>query len=356
MSTDKNESVENDDLLNSLGIYEVIEKEDLSKEEIKSEKDRNNSFNRKEKIKKEKKSKNQKKLVTIFSSLILLTGGVFAFLSFSESSIPTAKNYIAYNEDAQSACDNFTSAKLDCSISWDENSDKPHGELVSQSIEPGKRVKKSTSVVLTYSKGPKESKLPELSGLQIEEAKKKLYDVGVIVKEVNEIDGGGLAEGIVVSSDKKTDDEVKNGDQITLNISNGSSKAPDWNGKTKEFVEADAKNLNLNVTFKEEESDKTSGVVIGQSPNAGESIIGNSIEVTISKSYETKTLTIPDVIGKSSTEAQTTLAVAGFRHIVPVVVPTSEVTSATVSQIVPGVGQTADSDENIVLIVTQPLG
>lgn len=309
----------------------------------------------------EKKKKKKKKIIASSIAVAVIIAGIGGFFAFQKyidtqsTTVPQAAKFISYDEDTKKVCKEFVSSDLKCQVKWEINDNADRGRLLSQSVASDEKVDNGTNVVLTYSNGPSTSEFPNLNGVNIEEAKKSLYSMNIEVSEVKEVDGNGLDKDEIVSTNIEPGTKVKNGDTVTINVSNGNVKLPDWSGKTKEYVEADADKLGIKVKFTEEESDKASGIVISQTPKAGETTTSTEINVVLSKSFEAKEIKIPDVIGKTAEEAQTELATAGFRQIKTVKVKNAEVTETQVTQVVPGVGQKGNSEENIVIIVSEPI-
>jgi probable serine/threonine-protein kinase len=141
---------------------------------------------------------------------------------------------------------------------------------------------------------------------------------------------------------------------VNLEVANGKVGIPDWIGKTKDFVEQDAKKHGIKVKYLEEDSDKTPGTVLSQSPKATESAPTNEVQVTIARSAKVSDISIPDVVGKSEQEAQSTLATAGLRKISTVKVPNCAVSSSQVTQTIPAAGGSVKSDTDVTIIVSDP--
>lgn len=277
-----------------------------------------------------------------------------SYIDSTKIEVPSATKFVDYETTIDDACDIFIDKKLSCEVNWKIDNNAERGNLLSQSIASGEKVDEGTKIVLDYSKGKSESKMPDLSDVTLEDAKKELYNIGVNISEVKEIDNNNLDKGKVVKTSIDVGNIVKNGDKVVVEVSSGSITIPNWNGKTKEFVESDAKKNNIQVNFVEEESDKPFGTVIRQSPEAGTSEKVDAVDVTIAKSFENKEISIPDVIGETAEEAQLELATAGFRQIKTVEVPNNKVTEKQVTQVVPGVTEKAKTNDNIVIIVSVP--
>lgn len=309
-------------------------------------------------IRSKKKRSKGVAIVASIAGVAALAGVAFvgtnAYNDSKTTIVPAATKSIAHVVEVDDSCKIFVEANLGCVISWKTDEVAERGAILSQSLATGEKVDKDSKVVLTYSSGPAVSEFPNFKNVTLDDTKNQLYGMGVEVQEVKEIDGSALDSGKVVSTSIKAGDKVNNGDSVIIEVSNGKVKLPDWKGKTKEYVETDAEKLGVKVAFTEEENSGASGIVMSQTPGAGETTTSTEVKVVISKAFKAQEIKIPDVIGKTAEEAQTELATVGFRHIKTVQVKNSEVTEKQVTQIVPGVGQTGNSEENIVIIVSEP--
>lgn len=296
-----------------------------------------------------------KAILAIIAASVLILGVVTAFaLSSSNPRVPEALKTVTAGSDNSAICESFVQASLGCDVTWLPNATEKRGALLNQSIAAGSSVDADTKVVLTYSSGPATSEMPNLKNKTVAEAEAALYEMNVSVSEIKEIPGADIPKGNVISSSVAAGTKVENGSSVILSVSNGKAGVPNWSDKTKEFVETDAKKLGLEVNFVYEESEKASDLVLSQTPAAGEVSSEDKVKVVLSKSFASKDIKVPDVIGKAAVSAQAELAAAGFRHIKTVTVTNSEVTSTQVTQVVPGVGQIGKSEENLVIIVSSP--
>lgn len=270
-------------------------------------------------------------------------------------SVPTASASISLSEESNKACQPFTDAELTCAVKLENSDTVARGLLVSQSTAAGEKINKGDQVTLTYSKGSANTVVPKLTGLSLDEAKKALSEAGLTVDRIQVVKGNKVPENGIVSVSPASGKKLKSGTGVSLSVSNGKIDLPNWVGKNKATVEADAKKLGVPVTFTEEESTLTAGEVISQSPDAGESDTAVTVNVTIAKPFAVKQVKVPDVIGNSQITAQTKLAQAGYRNIYTVSVKNADVTDTQVTQVVPGVGSTVGTDDNVVIIVSQPV-
>lgn len=268
---------------------------------------------------------------------------------------PTATNMIPMGTEFSTACETFENAGLSCVVEVEVSDDSPRGELLNQSVASGQEVEPGTEVELTYANGPSSAEFPNLRNDTLEEAEETLYNMNVVVSEIEEVDDSGLESGRVVETSIEPGETVENGSEVTLQVSSGTVTIPDWTGESRDLVAAEADDLGLEVEFLEEESDEAPGIVIDQNPEAGEENT-STVTVTVSQATEEELIEVPNVIGMSDDEANSALASAGFTQITVVPVTNSEVSESEVTQVIPGVEQEANSGENVVVIYSQPEG
>ena len=317
---------------------------------------------RKEARKAEKRAKKMK-VVGYTGAVVLSVGalaGLFAFgwhqYKSTVSTVPAAVSKISASskDNSLDPCQKFKQAGLECKTSWRIKDGTKRGDLISQSVKAGQQVKRGSGVNLIYSDGPSETTFPEVVGMSLDDAKQALFEAGVDIEAINVVESPGTAENTVTKSSITAGAKVANGNPVTLEVANGKVSVPDWSGKTKDFVEADAKKKGVKVKFIEEDSKKTPGTVLSQTPKAGESTSSTEVVVTVAKTADTKELTVPDVVGKSVENAQSELAATGFQKISTVKVANCAVSSSQVTQVVPAAGSKTANTTDITIIVSDP--
>lgn len=292
-----------------------------------------------------------------------LLGGAFYYTVISDNlpisidsssdkiTVPQATESLSYND--KNPCDAFEN--LNCNIEWVfDNS--PKGTLLSQSLEAGSNVDVNSAITLTYSKNKENVEIPNVVGLSENDAKESLYQAGLNITQVSRVSANGEQAGTVIKLENaEPGNIVANDSEVALIVADGTINIPDWTGKTKEFVQAEASNMGIKPVFREEESDAPAGTVISQSIKEQQVSTGDSIEVVIAKNFNTQKKKIPDVVAMSPTEASAKLAEEGFRKITTVVVSNNEVTREQVTQIVPGADTEVELDQDITLIISKPI-
>jgi len=200
----------------------------------------------------------------------------------------------------------------------ESSSDYQEGTVMSQSQEPGTKVKVNSTIGCKISKGSsKELKVPDLTGKSEAEAEAALTSMGLSVSVDNTRYSDKVDEGRVITTNPGFGSAVQPGDTVTLYISQGqdsmSVKVPNVTGKYKDDAVTMLTNYGLYVYVTNESSDTVEeGLVISQNLKEGSSVqTGSAITITVSSGPEGQgqdAITIdPDQTGTdSSDQAQTT--------------------------------------------------
>ena len=193
---------------------------------------------------------------------------------------------------------------------YDDNVDA--GLVSAQSIEFGKEVKEGTEVEITVSKGPEAFDVPNVVGMDYEEAEALLYNRGLIpVRKDKET--AQYPENQVIEQ-TPNGEKVKNGDSVELTVA---TKEPavtvaDVTGMTASQAKSTLEKQGFKVVTANAYSDTVEkGKVISQNPDKGSSAAAGST-VTVIVSDGPEQISVPNVKGKNEGDAQSILESAGF--------------------------------------------
>lgn len=190
--------------------------------------------------------------------------------------------------------------------------DVEKGKIVSQSPEPGDKMKTKETVTVYVSAGPGDGTVPDVEGLQESAARDAIESAGFRVGDVTSQDSTE-EKGEVIGQDPKAGDEAEKGSAVNLVLSNGSlakTTMPYLIGKSLSEAESLLKKNNLDVgSVTREYSDTASeGEVIGQEYDQGEKLERNtSVGITVSLGPEPTTTTAPTTKPKPTTQPTTPL-------------------------------------------------
>ncbi|MET9402513.1 Stk1 family PASTA domain-containing Ser/Thr kinase [Kitasatospora sp. NPDC002965] len=145
----------------------------------------------------------------------------------------------------------------------------PSGLVISTDPGVGARARKSDTVTVTVSRGPKRIAVPELAGKPSAQASSALAGAQLAAGTVTETHSDTVPEGSVISSSPAAGQQVAENTPVSLVVSKGMVAVPDVAGMSKEAAEKalqaagfamQSSGVNLFGT----------GKVSGQSPAAGE--------------------------------------------------------------------------------------
>ncbi|PID98304.1 MAG: serine/threonine protein kinase [Actinobacteria bacterium] len=188
------------------------------------------------------------------------------------------------------------------------------GVVISSQPESQTSVHKDTRVTLVVSKGVDMRTVPDVSAKPYGEAQAILQEAGFTLGETTEDWSEEIPLGAVISQSVEAGTQLRVDSSVDLVVSKGRQPIDVENyvdtqaSETKTRLEEQG----LTVTVTEEYSDTVAeGVIIRQAPAAGTQVYrGDTIELVVSRGPEM--IEVPDVYGKSATEAKQLLEEAGF--------------------------------------------
>ena len=168
----------------------------------------------------------------------------------------------------------------------------------------------------------KEGKMVSILGMTVDEAQKEVdrlgLDLTVFAFETKESDE---KEGTIIEQDIEEGDTVKEGTQINVTIAGKAEKkeetisVPSVIGKTKTSAEAAIKSagLKVSVEYGDYNDDVAADVVVDQSPSAKDTANkGDTVTIILSPGQEP--ITVPNVVGYTQAQAESTLSNAGLKY------------------------------------------
>ena len=195
-----------------------------------------------------------------------------------------------------------------------------------------------------------ESSVPAVVGLRQERAEAAVREAGLDPKAVTR--ESSKPRGIVLGQSPDPGSKLDEGDTVRLAVSNGSPSetVPDVVGETESEAIAHLTAAGFKATVTKAFSDKRAGLVLSQEPKSGASLKeGSSVALTASKGA--KAVTVPGVVGATSSEATATLRAADLNAKL-VGVPSDHPSGTVVAQN-PQAGKQANSGATVRLNIAQ---
>ncbi|GAB2927615.1 Stk1 family PASTA domain-containing Ser/Thr kinase [Streptomyces heilongjiangensis] len=191
------------------------------------------------------------------------------------------------------------------------------GNVCKQNPAADEPVKKGDTIALVISTGAPKVSVPDVTGLQFNEAKAELEEKGFQVERKNE--ESDRKAGVVISQDPESGKREK-GSTVTLTVAKEAEKSvvPTVAGRSCDDAKAqmEANGLVGTCTDVETDDDNLVGKVIATSPEAGTELNpGDTVTIQIGKKAEEKKAKVPNVVGQTVGQAKQILQQNGFTNI-----------------------------------------
>ena len=176
-----------------------------------------------------------------------------------------------------------------------------------------------TFFTYNYVVGVNSVSAPDVRNKTLDEAKVIIVKAGLEVGDITEVASDDVKEKTVIDSDPKAGKKVKKGSTVDLRVSSGKKTVdmPNFIGMDEDTVKRNASKLGFkNVTVEKVESDKyDTGKVVAQNITAGTEIVPKDKELIIQVSNGKKKITMPNLVGKDSSNIESILSSYGFKNV-----------------------------------------
>ena len=173
---------------------------------------------------------------------------------------------------------------------------------------PGKRATRGAELTLLISRGPGPRAIPDLTGRDAQDAVRALSDLR-LTSRVEQV-FGDVGAGTVAGTSPGPGSKVGIGSTVTVLVSQG--RLPNTVGDARDDAVRRLRGAGLKVRVTEELTDETArGKVASQQPSGG--IVRPGATVTLVVSKGTKSVRVPNVIGKNLADARAELEQLGFK-------------------------------------------
>lgn len=198
--------------------------------------------------------------------------------------------------------------------------------------------------------------LPDVTGQELARAQQTLEQLGLSTS-VERVEDEEAEPGTVVGTSPPPGSEVREGDTVTLRVSEGpgARPVPDVVGRTEDEARRVLVQAGFQVAVQREASeDEPAGRVLAQAPAAGTEAEPDST-VTITVSSGPEQVVVPDVRRRSVTSAEAQLRSAGLRISVVSSEPNDDFPPDTVLRQDPGPTARVDRGSTVEVVVSAPL-
>ncbi|MBI4897792.1 MAG: Stk1 family PASTA domain-containing Ser/Thr kinase [Actinobacteria bacterium] len=169
---------------------------------------------------------------------------------------------------------------LSVKIKKEFDSDVPRGKAIRTTPLAGEKADRGSEVDLYISKGAEQIAVPEVTGLDLEDARTRLEKDGFSV-EVTEKDGSD-DEGKVLKQTPSAGGKADDGSTVTLTVASGSNDVPDVTGLSEQDATAELEDagFRVDVTQTEVSDLEDDGKVANQDPT-GRAKVGTTVSIEV---------------------------------------------------------------------------
>lgn len=247
------------------------------------------------------------------------------------------------------AREKLTSTGLKMKVEEDTDSTEPKGTFTAQSPKGGRKAPKGSTVKVWFSAGPQSSHVPDVKGRSQEEARSILTKAGFKVSASTKTeDSGDVAKNQVTRTDPPAGSTTEKGSLLTLYVSSGMTKVPDFTGQPKDQAVRALSDAHFNVVVESETSDSVEKDQVTRTDPAAGSLVPQKSTITIYVSQGKQQLIVPYVsTGTRYGVAKAELEAAGFHVSVASGNPSDD--NAIVTGISPSAGSQAPKGSTIIV-------
>jgi serine/threonine protein kinase len=171
-------------------------------------------------------------LAATLAFLIVLGGVGWALSQSVWDSIPERTGRAVPDVESLSreqAQQKLAAAGLEVEAEPRESSAADAGKVLEQSPAAGKRVERGSRVAIEVGEGPPTTRVPDIMGLSVSEAKATLREVDLIVGSQRKVPSDTVAEGVIVEQGYPPGTEVEPESRVNIGVSSGPQRvaAPD---------------------------------------------------------------------------------------------------------------------------------
>ena len=254
-------------------------------------------------------------IVAIIAAVALLVAAIaFALSGMNGSSmVPDVTGQTAQQAEATLKSAGYTIGTT--TEVYDDSTDE--GRVVSTDPPAGTTAEKGSAINLNISKGKGQVEVPDLNGMNADQAKQALTKAGLTASQGTAVASDEVAKDKVATQDPAAGTKVEKGSTVTFSLSSGpeSVSVPDITGMSEKEAQAALSNAGLTGSLSDRKaSDKVAeGDIIIQSPSAGKKVSkGSKVSYVISTGPSVVTVAVPNLTGMTKDGAKSALTEKGL--------------------------------------------
>jgi serine/threonine-protein kinase len=244
--------------------------------------------------------------------LLALAGVLVYFLLLKDRSTPSVLVPTVIGDKEAEATDTLEAAGFQVAPREIPRADAVPHTVIEQDPTAGSRAPNGSTVTITVAIGLGRAPVPDVKGLDLATARKRLKGAGFKVHVTHE-HSDRVRKGIVIGTVPPAGTNLERKETVTIQVSRGPrlAQVPSVVGMSQAEAAGQIRDAGLVPRFERQESTEPEGQVIDQTPAAGTSVRKGS-DVTVTVSSGVAKVTVPNVVGESEDEAKADLSAAGL--------------------------------------------
>ena len=254
-------------------------------------------------------------IIAVIVVALLAFGGfkLFGSSSGEEIEVPNVVGMTSREATAALKAAGFELGTTDKSY----DADAKDGEVIKQNPTAKSKAAKGSKVNITVSLGAEQVVVPSLDNMTAKEAQDALTKAGLVARAGTAEYSADVDVNHVIEQSPAAGETVTKGDTVEYILSLGAENVtvPSVVGYSQSGAESALSAAGFSVNVKTQHSSSVSeGLVISQSPNGGKLEKGETVTIVVSLGEDPATaeVDIPNVVGKTLSQAKSALSAAGF--------------------------------------------
>ncbi|MCH4096411.1 MAG: Stk1 family PASTA domain-containing Ser/Thr kinase [Acidaminococcus provencensis] len=229
------------------------------------------------------RAKKKKFLAFFLAAIVVLSGVIYAILSYTSGDIPVPDVKGKPQAEAELL---LTKANLGFEVTKEYSPTVAEGVVIKQSPGAGSKVKAGRKIKLVVSQGAEPGVVPDLKKKSLSEATQLLEKAKLKVGSLTVKYDSSVPQGTVISQSVSAGSKVTPGTSVDLvmNISGNQTAVPSLEGLSLDDARSKLSDMGLTVgKLEETNSDKAKGTVLSVSPGAGQVVErGSTVNLVVS--------------------------------------------------------------------------
>ncbi|MEV6834513.1 Stk1 family PASTA domain-containing Ser/Thr kinase [Streptomyces sp. NPDC051133] len=266
----------------------------------------------------QKKSNTSTILLVVAGVLVLIGAILIGKYAFSGHNTGDGKvevpNFVSQSEKSARSTANNVDLKI--SVTRKRCADQAKGNVCDQDPQPKTEVKKGTTINLTVSTGAPKVAVPDVRGIQFDDAEAQLKAKGFNVEKKTQV--SAQTPGVVISQNPDGGEREK-GSTITLTVAKAEEKVTipdDLVGKSCDDAKAELQQAGLAPTCNDTPTNDQNqdGKVTAVNPQPGQQVSKNTpVALSVGKFQQQQQVPVPNIQGQKLKDAKQMLQQAGLQ-------------------------------------------